>query len=217
MDKYKIAIVIPAFNEGATIFDVVQSVKEYGVVVVVNDASTDNTRQMAISAGAILVNHKENKGYDGALNSGFVKAKELNCDAVITFDADGQHNSKAVVKYIRLLKSGIDLVLGVRPSPARVSEKLFSFYTRIKFGWKDPLCGMKGYSIGLYQGQGYFDSYQSIGTELASFAILNGYTYTQIIIPVSKRQDSSRFSSTFMGQGKILRALVKLIKRKKYI
>ena len=38
MEKYKVAIVIPAFNEEATIYDVVQSVKEYGVVIVTNDA-----------------------------------------------------------------------------------------------------------------------------------------------------------------------------------
>ena len=87
MDKYKVAIVIPAFNEEATIFDIVQSVKKYGIVVVVNDASTDKTKKLAEDAGAIVVSHNKNKGYDGALNSGFSKVKELNCDFFITFDS----------------------------------------------------------------------------------------------------------------------------------
>ena len=99
MDKSQVAIVIPAFNEESTISNVVQSVTQYGVVIVVNDTSTDKTEQMAEGAGAILVNHKENKGYDGALNSGFAKAKELNCDIVITFDADGQHNEEYIQEY----------------------------------------------------------------------------------------------------------------------
>ena len=73
MDKHKVAIVIPAFNEEATIYNQVQSVKENGVVIVVNDASTDYTEKKALKAGAIVINHKNNKGYDGALNSGFFK------------------------------------------------------------------------------------------------------------------------------------------------
>ena len=92
MVKYKVAIVIPAFNEEATISNVVQSVKEYGIVVVVNDASSDKTKQMAESAGAIVINHKDNKGYDDALNSGFKKAKELKCDAVIPLMPMGSTN-----------------------------------------------------------------------------------------------------------------------------
>ena len=85
MDKYQIAIVIPAFNEEATIFNVVQSVKKYGAVIVVDDASTDETKKIAKNAGAIVVSHQKNKGYDGALNSGFAKADELNYKAIIRF------------------------------------------------------------------------------------------------------------------------------------
>ena len=43
-----------------------QSVKKYGIVVVVNDASTDKTKKLAEDAGAIVVSHNKNKGYDGA-------------------------------------------------------------------------------------------------------------------------------------------------------
>ena len=109
MDKYKVAIVIPAFNEEATISNVVQSVKEHGIVVVVNDASSDKTKQIAESAGAIVVSHKYNKGYDSALNSGFKRAEELNCDGVITFDADGEHKTKDMKKIREIL---YNLVLG---------------------------------------------------------------------------------------------------------
>ena len=129
MDKYQVAIVIPAFNEESTISNVVHSVKEYGVVIVINDASTDNTKKVAKEAGAVVVSHNKNKGYDGALNTGFVKAEELNFDAIITFDADGQHNPMALPQYIKFLKEGIALVLGVRPNTQRFSEFIFKIYT----------------------------------------------------------------------------------------
>jgi len=195
MVKYKVAIVIPAFNEEATISNVVQSVKEYGIVVVVNDASSDKTKQMAESAGAIVINHKDNKGYDDALNSGFKKAKELKCDAVITFDADGQHKSILLFQYIDELKKGADLVLGIRPKTQRLSELIFKIYTKTRLNWSVPLCGMRGYSMKSYKELGYFDSYKSIGTELAAFIIKNGGNYVEVNIQVEKRVDKPRFAS----------------------
>ena len=214
MDKYKIAIVIPAFNEEATIYDVVQSVKEYGVVIVANDASADSTKKIAEDAGAVVVSHKENKGYDGALNSGFLKAEELNCNAIITFDADGQHSAESIEKYINELRSGVDLVLGVRPKPARISEKLFMYYSRYRFNWNDPLCGMKGYSMKLYRKRGYFDSRNSIGTELAAYGLENNFSHAQIQIAIAQRQDQPRFSSIFMSNVKIMKALFDLMARR---
>ncbi len=211
MDKYKVAIVIPAFNEDATISDVVNSVKDYGVVIVVNDSSTDRTKEMAQNSGVIVINHNENKGYDGALDSGFVKADELNCNAVITFDADGQHEASSLKKYIDKLRNGTDLVLGVRSKPARISEKLFMYYTRYRFNWNDPLCGIKGYSMQLYRKRGYFNSTNSIGTELAVYGLMNFFSHVQINVSISERKDYPRFSSTIGANLKILRALFNLI------
>ena len=61
MDEYKVAIVIPAFNEENTIAEVIQSVTEYGYVIVVNDASSDRTMQIAKDVGATVVNHQVNQ------------------------------------------------------------------------------------------------------------------------------------------------------------
>jgi glycosyltransferase involved in cell wall biosynthesis len=212
MDKYQVAIVIPAFNEESTISNVVHSVKEYGVVVVVDDASTDNTKKMAKEAGAVVVSHNENKGYDGALNSGFVKAEELNFDAIITFDADGQHDFTLVPIFIDKLKSGYSLVLGVRDRTQRISEWFFKVYTGKKYKWKDPLCGMKGYSMLLYKKQGFFDSYQSIGTELSLFGLVNNERFCEIPIKVHNRSDKPRFSSLIRSNIIIIKSLLVAIK-----
>jgi len=211
MVKCKVAIVIPAFNEEATIFNVVQSVKEYGIVIVVNDASSDKTKKIAESAGAIVINHKDNKGYDGALDSGFKRAEELDCDGVITFDADGQHSSNILPQYINHLEKGMDLVLGIRPKTQRFAEWVFKIYTKFFINWSDPLCGMKGYSMKLYKDKGCFDSRNSIGTELAAYGIYNGYKHVEINIPTIARNDSPRFSSTIRSNFIIMKALINLI------
>ena len=207
MDKYKIAIVIPAFNEEATIFDVVKSVKEYGIVIVVSDASTDNTEQEAIRAGAVMVNHKKNMGYDGALNSGFIKAKELNCDAVITFDADGQHSSESIEEYIDLLEQGFTVVIGIRNRLQRVSESIFSWFAVRRWGIEDALCGMKAYHIDVFHQLGFFDSYKSIGTELSIFAANQNIKIAQQHVKIRGRQDRARLGSRIFTNIVILRSL----------
>jgi len=207
--RYKLAIVIPAFNEEKTIGKVVESVKEYGIVIVVNDASLDNTMQVAKNSGAIVVNLNENKGYDGALNSGFNKADELNCDGVITFDADGQHDSKDINVFIKKLKEGNDLVLGVRVNTQRLSEWIFKLYTIRRYGWKDPLCGFKGYSMQLYRNRGWFDSFNSIGTELAMYGIINKYKYIEVDISIYPRSDKPRFSSVIVSNFIITKSMIK--------
>ena len=207
MGKYKIAIIIPAFNEEVTIFGVVQSVRGYGEVIVVNDASTDETEKIAEKAGAILVNHKNNKGYDAALNSGFVKAGELNCDVVITIDADGQHNHRSIKEYIDLLEQGFKVVVGVRSKFQRVSEYIFSWISIWRWDIKDPLCGMKAYRVDVFNQLGYFDSYSSIGTELAIYAAHKNIKIAQHPIKIKNRQDKPRFGNMFSANINILRSL----------
>ena len=215
MEEYKVGIVIPAFNEELTIAQVVNSVKGYGYAIVVNDASTDRTRKIAEDAGVRVVSHQDNKGYDGALNSGFKRAKELDCDGIITFDADGQHDSASIPDFIIKLEEGFDLVLGVRPKTQRFSEKIFKMYTSKKYKWNDPLCGMKGYNMKLYRELGFFDSYKSIGTELSLFGLVKNTNFCEVKINMNVRRDKPRFSSLILSNIIIFRALYLSIKYKK--
>ena len=214
MEEFEVAIVIPAFNEEDTIEAVVSSISNYGTAIVIDDGSTDNTSQRAEKSGAIVISHLTNQGYDWALNTGFKKAAELNFSAVITFDADGQHSADLLSQYIHELKGGAQLVLGIRPNNQRFAEWLFRCYAKFRFNWNDPLCGMKGYSMELYQAQGYFDSFRSIGTELAAYGIDNSYKYVEINIPISTRKGNPRFGSIVKSNIMILRALLNLIKKR---
>jgi len=186
---------------------VVKAASDYGQPIVVNDCSNDDTASLAEKAGAVVVSHETNLGYDGALNSGFIKAAQLDCQYIITLDADGQHNPKLIRIFIDALEGDADMVLGIRSNKPRISEHLFALVTNRKFGIKDPLCGLKGYNIKIYDALGYFDSYESIGTELMVFAASNNFSFTQIFFNVEDRQDTPRFGSSLKANMKILRAL----------
>jgi len=208
MDRSRLGIVIPALNESATIFGVVEAAGKYGAPIVVDDGSTDDTAKLAEQAGAFVVLHGQNLGYDEALDSGFQKAAELGCELVITLDADGQHDPSLIQKFLDQIDAGADIVVGVRSSRQRLAEHLYAWYTSHRFGIQDPLCGMKAYRIGVYEALGHFDSYGSIGTELMIFAAKKGYRLGQVPFDVRERIDKSRFGRVFVGNYKIIRAML---------
>ena len=216
MDRHRIGIVIPALNEAATIVSVVTRAAVYGNPIVVDDGSSDDTGFLAKSAGAKIVRHISNCGYDQALNSGFKCASELKCEYVITIDADGQHNPEILSKFIEKLDNGADVVLGHRDRRQRLAEHIFAWVSNIKWGMSDPLCGMKAYRIGIYNELGHFDSYNSIGTELAIYAVQTGGKIVHLPILTRDRDDEPRFGVVFSANKKILLALwLSLISSKK--
>lgn len=208
MERPEVAVVIPAYNEQATIGRVVEQVSRYGLAIVVNDASTDATATVAAGAGALVLSQKTNQGYDGALNSGFAKAAEIGASYIITFDADGQHNAELLGRFADALKGGAAVVLGIRPATARIAEAIFACYARLRFGIRDPLCGMKGYRVSAYRAVGHFDSYKSIGTELAIRIISDGQAFVQIPVPIAARPDAPRFGRRISANIRIFRAMI---------
>jgi len=208
MDRHRIGIVIPALNESSTIKGVVEAAKVYGIPIVVDDGSNDNTADIAEKSEAIVIVHTQNHGYDFSLNSGFKKAAELEVDIIITMDADGQHNPSLIQSFVDMITAGDDVVIGIRNERQRFSEYLFSWYTNIFFGIKDPLCGMKAYRRTVYESLGYFDSYESVGTELMIFAAKNRFNIGQIFITVREREGLSRFGQMLSGNVKILNAML---------
>lgn len=208
MDRSRVGIVIPALNESATILGVVEAVVIYGVPIVVDDGSTDDTAVLARQAGAVVVSHERNRGYDAALNSGFIKAAALGSDVIITLDADGQHDPALLQKFIDQIDAGADVVIGIRSRRQRLAEHLFAWYANLRFGIKDPLCGMKAYRTWVYEALGHFDSYGSIGTELMIFAAKRGCRLSQISLDVRERKDQSRFGRVLAGNYRIIRAML---------
>jgi glycosyltransferase involved in cell wall biosynthesis len=180
----------------------------HGVPIVVDDASADNTADVARRAGAIVVQNSTNYGYDVAINQGFRYAHQIGMEFVVTADGDGQHSAASIGAALAELENGADLVVGYRPKMGRISEFLFAAITRRRFGIIDPLCGLKGYRMALYRELGYFASHSSIGTELMLFGVSRGCRLAQIGVPIAKRNGRSRFGHVFSGNLKIMRAIL---------
>lgn len=208
-DQQKVGIIIPAYNESFSIGRVVHDVSKYGQVIVVDDGSTDDTAFQAKKKFSKVVIHRENCGYDSALESGFKMAAEMGLHYVITIDADGQHNPLLVEQFIEALDDGFDIVFGSRDKKQRFAELVFGWLTFLRWGIRDPLCGMKAYRMSLYLARGYFDAYKSIGTDLAFFALKNNCSFKEITVITNTRIDGKpRFGQGIRANMKIFRAMI---------
>lgn len=158
----KLAIVIPAFNEGPVIAKVINSIpKTFSgigeiVPIVVSDGSADNTVEQAKTTHAVVVSHPINIGAGGATDTGFKAAKLIQADIVVTMDADGQHDPQDLQNLINPILDGkVEVVFGNRfienkemPSIRKFGNRLLSLLTRIFSGIKveDSQCGYRAYS-----------------------------------------------------------------------
>jgi glycosyltransferase involved in cell wall biosynthesis len=210
-----IVAVIPAYNEGKTIARVVGELTPLvSKVVVVNDCSKDNTESEARDAGAVVIAHAANGGYDKSIEDGFKAAKELGADIIFTFDADGEHDANDVPRILEpLLKGEADIALGQRSYTTHFAEKIFALYTRARYGISDPLCGFKAYRTAVYDSVGHFDTLQSIGTQLTLEGLRKGFKLALVPIELHTRvNDTSRFyARSVRANLKILKAMVRVL------
>jgi len=153
--------VIPFYNESTTIKKIIVDTLDYvELVIAVNDGSTDDSSsQIFLDENVIVLSERENRGKGFALRKGFSKAVELGCDAVITIDADLQHDPGSIPALLTGLAS-FDLVLGNRlkdlsemPFQRVMSNKLCSFLLSKKTGMKiiDSQCGFRAFSLKVLQ------------------------------------------------------------------
>ena len=120
--------VIPAFREEGRIGKVVAAVRAYLPVLVIDDGSPDGTAAEAAAAGASVVRFECNRGKGAALQAGFREARRRGYAAVITLDADGQHEPGAIPAMLAALERGADVVIGSRFKDVRgmPPHRLFS-------------------------------------------------------------------------------------------
>lgn len=212
----KIVAIVPAFNEETTIGPLVSDLLSFvNSVIVVNDASTDKTASIAEKAGALLIHHTANCGYDASLNDGMKKAYKDGADIFITFDADREHDVKDIpIVVAPIIENKADIVTGDRQTKKHIGEKIFAFYTNFRYGIPDPLCGFKAYTKETYKRIGYFDTLTSIGTQLMIEGLHSGLRLAVVPIHSKTRTDTSRFYyRKLRGHYRILRSLSRIILR----
>ncbi|MGB9191842.1 glycosyltransferase family 2 protein [Acinetobacter sp.] len=117
----KISIVLPAKNESAAIGQTIAKIQQLQLaheVIVINDGSTDQTKQVAESAGAKVVTHPYSKGNGAAIKTG---ARTATGDIIVFMDADGQHDPQDITRLIEKIEQGYDLVVGARQKGSQAS------------------------------------------------------------------------------------------------
>lgn len=128
-EKKQVVALIPAFNESERIADVIKRTQPFLPVLVVDDGSRDNTSEIARNLGAQVIRQEPNQGKGAALLNGFRHATQLGYDAVVTLDADGQHDPAEIPLFLDEFKKGADLVIGKRdfgkmPFPRNISNTI---------------------------------------------------------------------------------------------
>ncbi len=150
-------VVIPCYNEEATIGSVVLKAKGHvDKVLVIDDGSKDDTAKIAKQAGAAVIIHKINKGKGVALKTGFKYAIVNNYDYVVTIDGDGQHNPSEIPTVLGdLMNNGHDITIGVRsgsatemPNWRKVGKRVLDYTTSFGNGGfvTDSQCGFRAFN-----------------------------------------------------------------------
>ena len=116
MNPENIFIIVPSFNEAQVIESTLTPLIERGYsLVVVDDCSTDNTRNILRSLPVHYLRHELNLGQGAALQTGFEYALEQGAEYVVTFDADGQHNFEEIPDLLEpIFKGRADITMGSR-------------------------------------------------------------------------------------------------------
>lgn len=144
----KTLIIIPAYNEERSIAGVVENIRKHVTnadILVVNDGSQDRTARTARDSGAMVVSLPYNMGIGGAVQSGFLFAKEKGYDYAVQVDGDGQHPAGEIPRLLETLRNGIDVAIGSRfvqstnyrpPFFRALGIKIFSFLVSLIVGQK---------------------------------------------------------------------------------
>jgi glycosyltransferase involved in cell wall biosynthesis len=141
----RIAALVPAYDAESTVADVVEATRRVlPEVVVVDDGSSDHTATVARGAGAVVLRLDSNGGKGAALRAGFRHLLEGGAEAVVTLDADGQHDPGEIPRLVELWSSsGAGVVIGsqlhlrggmlpIRRFGNRFADRAISFFAGVR-------------------------------------------------------------------------------------
>jgi len=213
----KIIIGIPAFNEEKNIASIIT--KLMGItdtVIVCNDGSSDLTSKIAEKMGAVVINHEKNLGYGGAIRSIFFKAKEMDGDILVTFDADGQHRVEDIKTVIEpVINQEADLVIGSRfldesekevPQYRKVGIKVITKITNvsIKKQLTDSQSGFRAYSKQVINELNPSELGMGISTEILIKASSKNFKILEVPIKIIYSGDTSTHNPVTHGSSVII-------------
>lgn len=140
-----IALLIPSYNAAASLPALLERSLRYipaDRTIVVNDGSLDATAEQARAFGVTVLSHDKNRGKGAALRTGFIHSLQQQYDAVITMDADLQHEPERIPEFIAQFKTGrFGIIIGTRmhdtaamPFHRFLSNTITSLLVRLRTG-----------------------------------------------------------------------------------
>ena len=202
---------IPAYNEEKNIASIILKLKESAdKIIVCNDGSTDLTGKISEELNVITIHHKENLGYGAAIRSIFLKAKELDGDILVTFDADGQHNIADIKNVILPIeKKQSDVVIGSRfltksnsvPQYRKLGIDIITKVTNSSLNKKltDAQSGFRAYSKDVLRKIIPTDTGMGVSTELLIKSSSLGFRISEVPINVSYEGETSTHNPVSHG------------------
>ncbi len=153
----RVLVIVPAYNESASLPGVLASLREHAPecdVCVVDDGSTDGTAAAARAFGARVLASPLNLGIGGAVQTGYLWAREHGYDVAVQVDGDGQHDPRYVGAAVTAVTEGADLVVGSRflardgfqsTGLRRAGIRYLSWFLRLRCGARvtDPTSGFR--------------------------------------------------------------------------
>ena len=212
----KITIGIPAYNEEKNIASIITKLKKItDSIIVCDDGSSDMTSEISKNLGAIVISHKKNMGYGVAINSIFQKAKELNIDLLVTFDADGQHRVEDIEKVVEPIKNNTaDLVIGSRfldkksnvPNYRKIGIKVITKITNasIKKKLTDSQSGFRAYNKQVLSQISPSDIGMGISTEILIKSSSKGLRIMEVPVTILYSGDTSTHNPVSHGTSVLL-------------
>ena len=145
MQRLKICTLVPTYNNGGTLRDVVERVLTYCTdVIVINDGCTDTSAEILASFGdrITVVDYGKNRGKGYALKQGFKKAKAMGFQYALTIDSDGQHFPEDIPLFVEAIEQHPGaLIVGSRnlnqenmPGGNTFANKFSNFWFKVQTG-----------------------------------------------------------------------------------
>jgi len=209
-------VVIPAYNEGPCIEQVVREVRsEYPHVVVVDDGSTDGTFDAARRCAPYVLRHVVNRGQGAAIQTGIEFALRRGAKFVVTFDADGQHRVEDIGAMVAPISRGeCEITLGSRflggaesiPASRRRMLRLAVLFTRVvnRVNLTDTHNGLRAFSRRAADKINITLDRMAHASELIDQVRSSGFPFKEVPVQIRYTPYSVRKGQTARGAVKIL-------------
>ncbi|MDH3765222.1 MAG: glycosyltransferase family 2 protein [Nitrosopumilus sp.] len=212
-------VCIPAYNEESYIQDVIEKSLPYAdKVIVCDDGSTDDTKNVAKQAGAVVLSHKKNQGYGAAISTLFDYARKENAQIMVTIDGDSQHDPNQIPLLIDALTThNVDVVIGsrflddstktsgYRKTGIKIITSASNYGTNFKVS--DSQSGFRAYSKNAIDAIHPSEQGMSVSTEILLKISNKGLSVAEVSITVSYDGDTSEQHSVPHGISVLMNTL----------